>query len=499
MTENRKKYFYYILLGSYIIVNLILLYYHEPWRDEAQVWLLSRDLPLWKLPRQMSYEGHPCLWHVIMYPFAHFGLPYFMQNAVAFLILTCAAALLIFRAKFPLYVKAILVFCPFLTYYYPVIARNYCLIPLFLFLLAYWYPSRTERPVRYMLVIALLVQSHAIMIMTAFSLCLCFLIENCIRFYRDRDGRHFVKKTSPLLLPLFSAFFLLYELMSVEKSSLLNIKTASVRRTAEKIIDKTVEGLGTLCGADGRYGLLLLLIGAVFLLLVAFRNKTKAKYTVITVLTLTYCFQFWFYAMVYNYSMQRVMTYPLLIIWGMWVLKTESASCGEAESPAAEKTGGFASVIKPAELVFCAFCLLALFHCIPEIRLDIEMPYSNGRECAAFIKDNISGEAVILTDNQAEITAIFPYLDRKDYIYAPNGQNFTFVTWDDHWMDKTDYASFRTWFDGLPTDGKQVYMISCIGRSNIEGSEQLAQDYELIYQSPVASIKGEDYAVYRLR
>ncbi|MBO5093238.1 MAG: hypothetical protein J6C33_02645 [Lachnospiraceae bacterium] len=499
MTENRKKIFLYLLLGAYIIVNLVLLYYHEPWRDEAQIWILSRDLPIWKLPRQMSYEGHPCLWHVLMYPFAHFGLPYLMQNAAAFVIVTCAAALLIFRSSFPLYVRAILVFSPFLTYYYPVIARNYCMIPLFLFLLAYWYPSRLERPVRYTLVIALLVQSHAVMIMTAFSLSLCFLAENCIRFYQDRDGRAFVKRTSPLLLPLASAVFLLYELMSVEKSSLLHIKTASVSRTMEKIIDKTVEGLGTLCGFDGKKGLILLLIGAVFLLLAAFRRKAKAKYTVVTVLTLTYCFQFWFYAMVYNYSMQRLMTYPLLIIWGMWVLKTESASGKEAETAASEKQRGIAAVLRPAELVFCAFCLLALFHCVPEIRLDVETPYSNGRETAAFIKSNIPDEAVILTDNQAEVTAIFPYLDRKDYIYAPNGQNFTFVTWDDHWMDKTDYASFSAWFNGLSTDGKPVYMISCVGRSYIEGSEQLAQDYELIYQSLTASVKGEDYAVYRLR
>lgn len=358
MTENRKKYFLYMLLGAYIFVNLFLLFYHEPWRDEAQVWLLSRDLPLWKLPRQMSYEGHPCLWHVIMYPFAHFGLPYFMQNVIAFIIVTCAAALLIFQSHFPFYVKTILVFSPLLTYYYPVIARNYCLIPLFLFLLAYWYPSRMERPIRYTLVIALLVQSHAVMIITAFSLCLCLLVENCIRFYRERDVRRFVKKASPLLLPLFSALFLLYELMSVEKSSLLHIKTASVRRTAEKIIAKTVEGLGTLCGAGGKKGLLILLIGAGFLLLVALRNKTKAKYTVITVLTLTYCFQFWFYAMVYNYSMQRLMTYPLLIIWGMWVLKTEKVSGREEEGETAKNTGRSMAAINPAELVF--LCILSV-------------------------------------------------------------------------------------------------------------------------------------------
>ena len=178
-----------LLVGVWLIANCYFLLCHEPWRDEAQTWLLARDLPFWKLPAQMSYEGHPCLWHMLIWPLVHMGLPYRMQNILAFVIVSIAVFLFTYRARLPLLIKAAAVFSPMLTYYYPVIARNYCLIPLFLFLAALWYPARFEHPWRYTLMAALLVQSHVMMVITAFSLSFCFFVSVVYGFTEtDKEG-----------------------------------------------------------------------------------------------------------------------------------------------------------------------------------------------------------------------------------------------------------------------------------------------------------------------
>ena len=483
MTKDRKKIFCIALFGLYIVTNLILLYFHEAWRDEAQVWLLARDIPFFELPRQMAYEGHPCLWHWVMFPFVRLGLPYFTQNIVAFVIVAVAAYLLIFRSDFPFWVKGILVFSPFFTYYYPVIARGYCMIPLFLMLLAYWYPRRMQDSVRYALIIALLVQTHAMMVVTAFLMCVCYLAESVLAYLAEKDSKALTKRICSLLLPLASALFLLYQLSAVEKSSLLRIKKASVRRTCEKILEKFAEAMGEFCGLDGKKAILLLAVGVLFLIAVMAIKKVKAKYAVGVILVGTFCFQFWFYAMVYDYSLQRLMTFGLLIIWGMWILRTEE---GERKYPL-------------GEIAFCAFCLVAIIHNVPAVKLDMDIPYSNGREAAEFIRENIPEDAVIITDNQPECTAIFPYLDKRQFIYAPNMENFTYVVWDDHWMDQCTYDTFRQNISGLLSGDTPVYMISCMGRSNIEESERLESDFNLIFRTQTASVKGEDYQIYQMK
>ena len=64
-----------LILSAYVALNLFFITRHVNWRDEAQAWLLARDLSPVQLFRQMSYEGYPCLWHLLLMPLAKLGLP----------------------------------------------------------------------------------------------------------------------------------------------------------------------------------------------------------------------------------------------------------------------------------------------------------------------------------------------------------------------------------------------------------------------------------------
>ena len=84
-----KKLFYKILpwliFLLYISIGFYLSFNHEPWRDEAQSWLIVRDLSWRGLISQLPYEGTPPLWHFLVKPLADLGLPYFSQNILNFL------------------------------------------------------------------------------------------------------------------------------------------------------------------------------------------------------------------------------------------------------------------------------------------------------------------------------------------------------------------------------------------------------------------------------
>ena len=55
LTDRRRNILYACLLLAYIAFNLSFLVCHENWRDEAQAWLLARELSIPELFAQMSY------------------------------------------------------------------------------------------------------------------------------------------------------------------------------------------------------------------------------------------------------------------------------------------------------------------------------------------------------------------------------------------------------------------------------------------------------------
>ena len=89
-----------VILITYGAALLFTIFHHEPWRDEAQAWLIARDIPLFSLFNQMQYEGSPALWHIIIMPFAKLGFPYITINLVHFLIIYLAAAVFVYKSPF---------------------------------------------------------------------------------------------------------------------------------------------------------------------------------------------------------------------------------------------------------------------------------------------------------------------------------------------------------------------------------------------------------------
>ena len=186
MRRQRARWAEGALLTGYVALTAAALVYHEPWRDEAQAWLIARDLPVPAILRQMPYEGTPALWHLMLAPLAKSGLPYAAGHVLHLAVAVAAVGLLLFRAPLPLPLKAVFVFSYYMAYEYSVIARNYALSILILFLIAARHRTRLDSPLRYAALLFLLFNTNVHSFAIAAGLSGVFLVELARRPAADR-------------------------------------------------------------------------------------------------------------------------------------------------------------------------------------------------------------------------------------------------------------------------------------------------------------------------
>ena len=131
--------------------------WHEPWFDEAQAWLLARDSGPWDLlAHRLRHEGSPGLWHLLLMPFAHAGLPYRTISVVSAVIALIGCAVFVRRAPFPPVVRALLPLSYFTAFQFGVVARSYVLVAPLLWVAVLCRPARMRRPLPMAVALALL-------------------------------------------------------------------------------------------------------------------------------------------------------------------------------------------------------------------------------------------------------------------------------------------------------------------------------------------------------
>ena len=152
--------------------------HHEAWFDEMQAWLLARDNSFATLIGTYArYEGTPGLWHAILWVAARAGLPF---GAIWVLSVSCAivaAAVVLWRAPFPLPLRIGLLCTWYFGYQYSVVARGYCLDLMLLPVAASLFATRVQRPLGYGVVIGLLANINAFSFLAAGLLGLELLVR----------------------------------------------------------------------------------------------------------------------------------------------------------------------------------------------------------------------------------------------------------------------------------------------------------------------------------
>lgn len=168
----------------FIALHIFTAFFHEPWYDEAQAWLIARDASYYDILFDIPhYEGHPPLWHLILSIPAKAGLPFELSLSAIMLIFSALwVYLIMFRSPFCGLLKLLLPFTYYVFYQYGVIARPYVLVGLALALAAMFHSSRDEKPLRYILSLLLLCAVHAYGIIISGGLAAVWCLEIFIEY-----------------------------------------------------------------------------------------------------------------------------------------------------------------------------------------------------------------------------------------------------------------------------------------------------------------------------
>lgn len=153
---------YGTLLAVWLAGVVFTAAHHEFWRDEVRALTLTRTAgsPL-ELFRVIRDEGHPVLWYLLLYAGRAVADTPFVLPVLSIAVAFGAVALLLVRSPFPLWTKVLFLFGALPFYEYSVMARNYGISMLLLFVSAALYRRREEHPFALAVALALLANTNA--------------------------------------------------------------------------------------------------------------------------------------------------------------------------------------------------------------------------------------------------------------------------------------------------------------------------------------------------
>jgi hypothetical protein len=164
-----------LLLSIYALLVLIIAPFHEIWRDEARVLNYAREAhSVFELFRSLHNEGHPGLWHLLVYlSYFVFDTPLVLR-AASLAIALIAVWIFLTKSPFVWWQKLLFILGVLPLYEYSVISRCYGLSMAIMFLVAANYHRRMERPVLLAWLLFLLAQTnlHAMIVVCGFAVSL---------------------------------------------------------------------------------------------------------------------------------------------------------------------------------------------------------------------------------------------------------------------------------------------------------------------------------------
>lgn len=461
----KKRFINIVIFICYSILTFFLCYKHEILRDEAQAWLIARDLDPIGIIKQMWYEGHPSLWHSILFPFAKLGFKVGFIKYISWSIMEINAFLILRYSKFPTIVKFAILFSSPYLYFYPAIARSYCLIPLFLTLISIYYNKRHNNVIMYTFLICLLQHTHVLMFASSIILYLIFLYE---MFIENNRRDKFILMS--FLLFLFSTILFLFQLVPAYFLC--------------SVIFSNVENGRLLSLLDIYYSKLFYFISGYinrflcvfFIFFVCFFcDKIKIK----IIFLISIFFQF-FIHLKYSVSDQRAYLIFLIVIFVFEIslneFKRRNILC-------------YVTII-----ILSFFSIFNKNRYVQIIAMDVLYKVS-AANVVSFIEENIPNNSVFIDLCQYN-TAIISNLDSSKNItfFSPFlNESYTYFTWRD-WLSYTD-DSLKELILFLKTKNKNVYIIGSF-INNFDYSSIAKETRKIYYEHE--RFENLDFIIYEI-
>lgn len=428
----------------FVLLLAAVSYFHEPWLDEAQAWMIARDASyhdmIFVIPH---YEGHPFVWSVILSVPAKLGMPYELSLSIIMMAVSSVTAyLIIFKSPFCGWIKLLLPFTYFFFFQYGMIARPYGLMTLGFMLAAMFFKDRDKKPFRFVLALVLICSSTAYGIVLSGGIAAAWCLE-ILKEYGYKLNRLFTefvrtRRFAALLVLLIIALLLVAEIVSYDETFTNDTLPFSAGRLikglwymlfmlpADSMLFGTKYGLGTLLKyqsfAPEEY-LILSITGIPILLLILELCRQRGK---LLTFILPYMLFAAFGSAVYFISHHEgtAVVFYVFIIW---------ICLDDKEVKKTSLMNSFDGKIyseKNIRTLFASACIiLPMLWSLSASVTDIRNDYDYGRAVADYLKEtgldklNIMaswyyeqdpyGYEIISADKQHSAVTVSPYFDEN--------------------------------------------------------------------------------------
>jgi hypothetical protein len=415
----------------FAVYVFFVIFHHEPWRDEAQVWLAVRDMSPRQLFPWLGASGTPGLWYLIVMPLAKSGLPYLSMSLVHGALAVAVAWVIAYAAPFSRILRCLLIFSYLFAYEYAVVARPYVLTSLILLMIAAVMSRPRQRPVLLGALLFLLANAnpHGFFISCVIASAL---------FFAAAGSRTFSKALLVTLciggVGILLAFWQLLPPPGAQDlkhdATWWVVKPALSRAFFPHIPTKSWLPGGLAVhhnAASVFYVTRLLLVGWILLgtILSIRRNLFGLYVLILSFVSLFYVFLFRWYQ-----GERHSGLILLVIIFVMWIDQSM-----RRRGMIAEDTHFTHAVRKLTRLALGVAMLISCGTGLVWAYRDVQYPYSLGKQMADHLRQAGLDGRVIASYPDSHGGAVLPYLSRSKRFWLVGRQEFgTYMIWDRSWL-----------------------------------------------------------------
>ena len=404
-----------VLWLVFAAVTLVMVWYHEPWRDEAQGYVVVRDNSLVGLILHMKVESQFLLWYLFTWPFVRLcGMPIFGVGLMHWALSCSTAFLVIRRAPFRFLMRAALIFSVLFAFEFTVVTRHYAIGVFLLTVLMVNWRERFRHPVLYSCGIALCASSN-------------LPIWACLGGLCTTIGYEVIRRrlwTRPVIVSMLVCVFG----FTLSLASLYNgygFGSPYVGKRGGELAEMEVfERLQTSFESFSRMVYLPAILCAVCLVLGALYFAWKSVpaficYAVNAVLILSLQFVGGFH------SMRHIGFILIGTVVAAWIAADDADGGMMARLPARVAAClSFAAGCAAALILFIQVFVTSVF-----VWGEIRYPFSHGYATACFIRDNIPADVPMYCFSARSNVSVLPWLPGRRYFIFDRMEYGTFSKW----------------------------------------------------------------------
>ena len=418
---------------AYLLFSLIGVFSHVLWRDEMQGWLVAVGSEnIRELWTNNAPSGHPIVYPVLTYISSKVYENPFSMQFMQWMLAAISVFVFLRWAPFTKLQKLLFTFGYFPFWEYCLISRHYVVIQLLTFLGISLVTQRKLRVFWVSLLVALLLNTHALAWSVAIGFGATMLVELTNQKTIQSKSHSFKRRIEYLLsvaLISLSSWLSVNSLIQTSRS----IDSASVKLSIKSVfvaLGKYLGGSILIIPNSSRWidlttaSITSLLLIVITIFYISNSRKALVFYTASTLSLL--CFNSAIYS---GAGSRHFGVYFIIFIASIWIYRADSSFCSSNISTNIKCIDLFELRVKS---YFSSFLILVLcIHFLAGIHrvfIDVIYPYSASKEVAEFVRNSEYKNWPLFGTRDVEIASVSGYLGTSIY-YPELEKRGTYAEW----------------------------------------------------------------------